>query len=564
MIGISLHSRSRLVTSTPSMSGSIRSTIAAAGGLTAARSSASSPLSAGDRLVAGVAQDHLQRPQDLRLVVADEDPGAAPLIAGPPAPGSETTKLLPWPGTESTAISPPLASTKPLAIASPRPAPPCGAARPPCWNGSKIRCRSLSGIPGPWSTTRTTILSPTQPRLDQDRPAAAVADRVLEQVGEGALELGGVGLDQRQVAVDREPHRLGPRRSPRERRRAPRRGRPPRGGARPCPPPAATCRAGSRPGARAARPRRRSPRSARPAPRRSSVAEPSAAPLAMIEVSGVRRSWEIERSSAVFSSSLRRSASASTISACIRSRSSASAASSASARSACSRPPLGLERLCPRQAGDGAADRRDDHEGRQRDPVLFVGDREAVQRRDLEEVEGDGAGDRGEQAQPQAPDDRDQQDRRQVDDAERDNRRDRLQRVDDQRAGDDRGERRQQPQPGGRRLAAQAKRESTSTCRRAGRAGDAAAGRRRRGRRRRRFGRGFRSRFGFRAPLPCFLPLAFLRRILRSILLLRIRCFGFAREEPEEPRCGRCRGRRVRAASTVRGIRGSRRRRPIP
>ena len=57
----------------------------------------------------------------------------------------------------------------------------------------------------------------------------------------------------------------------------------------------------------------------------------------MIDVSGVRRSWEIERSSAVFSSSLRRSASASTFSACIRSRSSASAASSASARSACSR-----------------------------------------------------------------------------------------------------------------------------------------------------------------------------------------------------------------------------------
>ena len=36
MIGISLHSRIRRVTSTPSMSGSIRSTIAAAGGLTAA------------------------------------------------------------------------------------------------------------------------------------------------------------------------------------------------------------------------------------------------------------------------------------------------------------------------------------------------------------------------------------------------------------------------------------------------------------------------------------------------------------------------------------------------
>ena len=58
----------------------------------------------------------------------------------------------------------------------------------------------------------------------------------------------------------------------------------------------------------------------------------------MIEVSGVRRSWEIERSRAVFSSSLRRSASASTASACIRSRSRASAASSASAVAASSRP----------------------------------------------------------------------------------------------------------------------------------------------------------------------------------------------------------------------------------
>ena len=44
MIGISLHSRRRSVTSTPSMSGSIRSTIAAAGGATAAASRASSPV----------------------------------------------------------------------------------------------------------------------------------------------------------------------------------------------------------------------------------------------------------------------------------------------------------------------------------------------------------------------------------------------------------------------------------------------------------------------------------------------------------------------------------------
>jgi hypothetical protein len=67
------------------------------------------------------------------------------------------------------------------------------------------------------------------------------------------------------------------------------------------------------------------------------LGDPSAVPPAMIEVNGVRRSWDIDRSSAVFSSSLRRYASASIASARIRSRSAVAAASSASARSASSR-----------------------------------------------------------------------------------------------------------------------------------------------------------------------------------------------------------------------------------
>ena len=106
----------------------------------------------------------------------------------------------------------------------------------------------------------------------------------------------------------------------------------------------------------------------------------------MIEVSGVRRSWEIERSRAVFSSSLRRSASASTASACIRSRSRVSAASSASARSASSRRRSASTRASAREAGDGAAEDRRDREGGQGDPVLLVGDREAVQRRDWKKL----------------------------------------------------------------------------------------------------------------------------------------------------------------------------------
>ena len=73
---MSLHSRSRRQTSMPSMSGSTRSTIAASGGRTAARSSASSPRLGRDRLEARLAQHDLQRARDLRLVVADEDPPA--------------------------------------------------------------------------------------------------------------------------------------------------------------------------------------------------------------------------------------------------------------------------------------------------------------------------------------------------------------------------------------------------------------------------------------------------------------------------------------------------------
>ena len=47
------------------------------------------------------------------------------------------------------------------------------------------------------------------PRADGDRLARRVARGVLEQVRERALELRGVGEDQRQVAVDRELDALG-------------------------------------------------------------------------------------------------------------------------------------------------------------------------------------------------------------------------------------------------------------------------------------------------------------------------------------------------------------------
>src|SRR5438477_145425 len=51
---------------------------------------------------------------------------AAPSSAGLGAcsrSGNSTTKLVPWPGTDSTPMRPPFSSTKPLAIASPSPEP---------------------------------------------------------------------------------------------------------------------------------------------------------------------------------------------------------------------------------------------------------------------------------------------------------------------------------------------------------------------------------------------------------------------------------------------------------
>src|SRR6201996_1814167 len=98
----------------------------------------------GQRLVAGVAQDDAQRAQDLRLVVADEDllasapaggghdgaPVTSAVVSRPvrSATGSETRKLVPWPGRDSTVIEPPLASTNPLTIANPNPEPVDGEA----------------------------------------------------------------------------------------------------------------------------------------------------------------------------------------------------------------------------------------------------------------------------------------------------------------------------------------------------------------------------------------------------------------------------------------------------
>ena len=75
-----------------------------------------------DHLVAGLAQDDLQRAQDLALVIDDQH---ARQIAHAGSSGSSTTNVDPCPGSDSTHTRPPLASTKPRTIARPSPEPRC-------------------------------------------------------------------------------------------------------------------------------------------------------------------------------------------------------------------------------------------------------------------------------------------------------------------------------------------------------------------------------------------------------------------------------------------------------
>ena len=85
--------------------------------------------------------------------------------------------MSPPPGVSSTSISPPIASTKPLATASPSPTPSPCAESPSRWNGRKSRSRSSRGTPGPRSTTRTSTMPSTTPAVTRGERRAARSGR---------------------------------------------------------------------------------------------------------------------------------------------------------------------------------------------------------------------------------------------------------------------------------------------------------------------------------------------------------------------------------------------------
>ena len=119
------------------------------GGWAAAAASASVPVAARAHLVVAGAQVDAQGPQDLRLVVDDEDAGhrrclvcvrAGPGAAGGDAGrrrGSETTMVSPPPGVSSGSRVPPMASARPRDSASPRPTPVVLSVSPRRWNGQE-------------------------------------------------------------------------------------------------------------------------------------------------------------------------------------------------------------------------------------------------------------------------------------------------------------------------------------------------------------------------------------------------------------------------------------------
>ncbi len=217
-------------------------------------------------------------------------------------------KVAPWPGSDCARSLPPLASTKPRAIASPSPVP--AARRRRRGRARRSRSRSARETPGPWSVIRIATSAPDPLGGDRHRLVAGVADRVLDHVRERPLELGRVGLEQRQVGLDRDVERRRGRRSTlRDRGLDQLLGRGPVG--------ARVQLAGLQAreveqvvdqAREPARTRSRSPRPALRAPRRRASASSSPPAAAVIAVSGERRSCETERRSAVLTTFERRSA----------------------------------------------------------------------------------------------------------------------------------------------------------------------------------------------------------------------------------------------------------------
>ena len=157
-------------------------------------------------LVAAGPEVDAERAQDLRLVVDDED-------AGHGAACRRRTTVSPPPGVSSTSISPPIASTKPLATARPSPTPPSWGLSPSRWNGSEhalaLRRRHARAAVDDAQVDPIVDGAGVEPHVGA---RWRVANRVRDDVGDRPLEQAGVGQDPRQRLRDADVDVRGDRR----------------------------------------------------------------------------------------------------------------------------------------------------------------------------------------------------------------------------------------------------------------------------------------------------------------------------------------------------------------
>ena len=124
--------------------------------------------------------------------------------------GITNTNVAPPPGVSSHQTRPPCAVTRACTMARPRPVPLASGRASTRANSSKIRVRSSSGTPGPWSATRTSTSARRRSRAarHQDlRAGRREPQRVLEEVAEDLFHHLHVDLD---VAQRRPGRRAAP------------------------------------------------------------------------------------------------------------------------------------------------------------------------------------------------------------------------------------------------------------------------------------------------------------------------------------------------------------------
>ena len=138
------------------------------------------------------------------------DETRSPPVHNGSATGSANTIVRPPPGVVSGVSVPPIASARPRDRASPRPTPVSLSRSPSRWNGRKTRSRWVSGMPGPWSTTRSSTRSACSLAVTRGgRPAGLNRKRVADDVDQNPFEQSRVGQHRGQVVGDAQEDPVG-------------------------------------------------------------------------------------------------------------------------------------------------------------------------------------------------------------------------------------------------------------------------------------------------------------------------------------------------------------------